>query len=118
MERTYWARSGKVILRVPATKEEPWARETKGGNAMKIHGIKKLCSATKDLAPAGYLPKYKIQVHINTETGELTWADVTGNGFIQYDNPAWRFVMNIDHPATMRELTERITEKLEYWNAE
>lgn len=75
---------------------------------MKIKGIRALCSATKGLTPVGYAPAYKLQVRLNTSTGELQWADVVGTDFIQYDNPDMLFVCNIEHPATMAEIREMI----------
>ena len=75
---------------------------------MKVNGIKALCSATKNLDPVGYAPRYKLQVHIDAETGELFWADIVGNGYIQYQNPAMVFVCDIEHPATMAEIREML----------
>ena len=53
---------------------------------MKIIGMKKLCSATNGLDPVGYAPRYKIQVHLDISTGRLYWADIIGNGYIQYND--------------------------------
>lgn len=78
---------------------------------MKVKGIKALCSATKNLVPVGYAPRYKLQVHIDTETGELFWADIVGNGYIQYNNPARVFVCDIEHPATMAEIKEMLEDR-------
>lgn len=78
---------------------------------MKIKGIKALCGASKNLDQVGYAPRYKLQVHIDTENGELFWADIVGNGFVQYSNPAMVFVCNIAHPATMAEIREMIEDR-------
>lgn len=64
--------------------------------------------ATKNLAPVGYAPRYKLQVHIDRCTGKLYWADVTGNGIIQYNDANLIYVCNIEHPATMAEIREMI----------
>ena len=77
---------------------------------MKIKGIKALCSATKNLAPEGYAPSYKIQVHLDTTTGKLWWTDTTGNGYIQYNDPNMIYVCDIQHPATMDEIREMISD--------
>jgi len=78
---------------------------------MKIMGIRNLCSATKNLAPEGYAPRYEIQVHLDTKTGKLYWADVVGNGYIQYNDPDMIYVCNIKHPATMAEIREMIEDE-------
>lgn len=75
---------------------------------MKIKGIRALCSATKGLTPVGYAPSYKLQVHLDKSTGELQWADVVGNSFIQYNDPNMIFVCDIEHPMTMAEIREEI----------
>lgn len=85
---------------------------------MKVKGIKALCSASKGLSPVGYLPNYKIHVHINTNTGELIWADIVGNGYIHYHDPAIRYLFELEHPATMKEIREEIEYKLSLWKAE
>lgn len=79
---------------------------------MKIKNIKALCSASKNLAPVGYAPNYRLQVHVDKTTGELTWADIAGNGYIQYSNPNMVFVCNLDHPATMAEIREAVEDRL------
>ena len=76
---------------------------------MKIKGIRSLCSATKALSPEGYAPSYKIQVHLDKATGKLWWADTTGTGYIQYDDPNMIYVCDIQHPATMAEIREMIS---------
>lgn len=75
---------------------------------MKITNVRALCSATKNLSPLGYAPNYKIQVHLDTSTGKLLWADVVGNGYIQYNDPNMIFVCNIEHPATMAEIRDMV----------
>lgn len=75
---------------------------------MKIKGIRALCSATKKLAPVGYAPSYKLQVHLDTAAGKLWWADVVGNGYIRYDDPNMIFVCDIEHPATMADIREML----------
>ena len=75
---------------------------------MKITGIRTLCSATKNLTPEGYAPAYKLQVHLDKSTGKLYWADVTGNGYIQYNDPDMIYVCNIEHPATMAEIRDMV----------
>lgn len=78
---------------------------------MKVTGIKALCSASKNLAPVGYAPTYRLHVHIDVATGKLYWADIVGNGYIQYDDPNLVFIANIDHPATMAEIREMIADR-------
>ena len=81
---------------------------------MKVKGIRALCSATKELAPVGYAGSYKLQVHIDKNTGKLYWASIFGNGYIRYDD-SMVFVCNIEHPATMAEIREMIeTPSVEY----
>lgn len=75
---------------------------------MKITNVRALCSATKNLSPIGYAPRYKLQVHLDTSTGKLWWADVVGNGYIQYNDPNMIFVCNIEHPATMAEIRDMV----------
>ena len=75
---------------------------------MKIKGIRALCSATKGLSPLGYAPSYKIQVHLDKSTGKLYWADIIGNGYIQYNDDNLIYVCNIEHPATMAQIREMI----------
>ena len=79
---------------------------------MTIKNIRALCSASKNLAPVGYAPQYKLQVHLDKATGELTWADVTGTGYIQYSDPNMRFVCNLEHPATMAEIREIVEDRI------
>ena len=79
---------------------------------MKIKGIKKLCGATKNLSPDGYLPRYKIQVHVDIKAGELYWADVVGSGYILYHDPDLLFVCNIEHPTTMKEIKQMVEERV------
>lgn len=74
----------------------------------KITGIKALCSATKDLSPVGYAPKYKLQVHVDKATGKLYWADIVGNGTIQYHDDDLIYLCDIEHPATMAEIRDMI----------
>ena len=71
---------------------------------MKIIGMKKLCSATRELAPVGYAPRLKIQVNLDIRTGRLYWADVIGNGYIQYNDDDLVYVCTIEHPMTMAEI--------------
>ncbi len=75
---------------------------------MKVIGIKKLCSATKNLAPWGYAPTYKLQVCVDRSNGKLYWADVVGNGYIQYNDPNRILVGNIEHPMSMACLRDMI----------
>lgn len=75
---------------------------------MKVKGIKQLCSATKDLAPEGYLPKYKLQVHIDKSNGKITWSTIVGNGEIQYPGDDMILVGNIEHPMSMASIRDMI----------
>ena len=75
---------------------------------MKITNVRALCSATKNLSPLGYAPSYKLQVHLDKSTGKLWWADIVGNGYIQYNDPNMIFVCNIEHPATMAEIRDMV----------
>lgn len=81
---------------------------------MKIKGIRALCSASKHLTPVGYAPQYKLQVHLDKSTGELMWADVVGQNYIQYRNPNMVFICNIEHPTTMAEIRETVEYQIRY----
>lgn len=74
---------------------------------MKIKGLRQLCGATKNLPPKGYAPRYKIQVHIDVNTGNLIWSDIVGNGCIVYDDHTFHLI-DIEHPATMAEIKEMV----------
>lgn len=81
---------------------------------MTIHGIKQLCSASRNLAPKGFAPRYQLQVNLDLETGKLYWADIVGHGQIQYNDPHLIYVGKISHPVTMAEIREMIDRALEW----
>lgn len=75
---------------------------------MKIVNMRALCSASKTLAPIGYLPHYILQVNLDISNGRLCWAYVTENSYVQYDDPNMIFVCYIYHPATMAEIRDMV----------
>lgn len=83
---------------------------------MKLKYVRYLCSATKNLDPIGFAPRYKIQVHLDKSTGKLYWTEICGNAYVQYNDPDLVFIGNIEHPATMAEIREMVEERLRYLN--
>lgn len=81
---------------------------------MKITGIKKVCTASKVLAPEGYAPRLMLQVNVNTKTGAVDYDVLPANsGYIVHNDPDIYFVCNIFHPATMDEIRNTVQARLD-----
>ncbi|MCD7996424.1 MAG: hypothetical protein LUH21_04235 [Clostridiales bacterium] len=81
----------------------------------KIKGLKKIVSETKALR--GYYSGLYIQLNYNLETGEA-WTDYHcsfgQNSWSQYHDSNIITICNISSPMTMKEIRQRIEEKVEY----
>lgn len=87
-------------------------RKDKPKLELKLHGLKKACSVTKDLCSKnGY--GWHVAIYLNTLTGEVTtWEHPDGNSWKVIKDPNIRFVSDVRQPMTMIEIKDMITERM------